>query len=166
MVFPLSNDVDWAHSFQSVVNDAVCKPSLSERLLVKTTGKNSTYFVSSSYYREEDFIKLHVLLIDVGFCCSKCFHTDVCLFILFFRKIKREVSTMKLVRHPNIVQLYEVNLVEVSLIGTTHCLDFLLWNFSNLLMLWQIMASKSKIYFVLEYVSGGELFNRIVRTKT
>lgn len=46
-------------------------------------------------------------------------------------QIKREISTMKLVKHPNIVQLYE------------------------------IMASKSKIYFVIEYVSGGELFNRI-----
>eukprot|EP00250_Pteridium_aquilinum_P004089 c14325_g1_i1 orf=948-2288(+) len=46
-------------------------------------------------------------------------------------QIKREISTMKLVKHPNVVQLYE------------------------------IMASKSKIYFVLEYVSGGELFNRI-----
>ncbi|KAH0466096.1 hypothetical protein IEQ34_006199 [Dendrobium chrysotoxum] len=46
-------------------------------------------------------------------------------------QIKREISVMRLVRHPNIVQLYEV------------------------------MASKSKIYFVLEYVKGGELFNKI-----
>lgn len=47
-------------------------------------------------------------------------------------QIKREISTMKLVKHPNVVQLYE------------------------------IMASQSKIYFVLEYVTGGELFNKIV----
>ncbi|PKU83265.1 CBL-interacting protein kinase 18-like [Dendrobium catenatum] len=46
-------------------------------------------------------------------------------------QIKREISVLRLVRHPNIVQLYEV------------------------------MASKSKIYFVLEYVKGGELFNKI-----
>ncbi|KAI0519782.1 hypothetical protein KFK09_007243 [Dendrobium nobile] len=46
-------------------------------------------------------------------------------------QIKREISVMRLVRHPNIVHLYEV------------------------------MASKSKIYFVLEYVKGGELFNKI-----
>ncbi|KAH7285248.1 hypothetical protein KP509_33G018700 [Ceratopteris richardii] len=46
-------------------------------------------------------------------------------------QIKREISTLKLVKHPNVVQLYE------------------------------IMASKSKIYFVLEYVPGGELFSRI-----
>ncbi|CAD6334180.1 unnamed protein product [Miscanthus lutarioriparius] len=50
-------------------------------------------------------------------------------------QIKREISVMKLVRHPNIVQLYEV------------------------------MATKSKIYFVLEYVKGGELFIKIAKGK-
>lgn len=48
-------------------------------------------------------------------------------------QIKREISVMKLVRHPNIVQLYEV------------------------------MATKTKIYFVLEYVKGGELFNKVAK---
>ncbi|XP_020585983.1 CBL-interacting protein kinase 18-like [Phalaenopsis equestris] len=48
-------------------------------------------------------------------------------------QIKREVSVMRLVKHPNIVQLYEV------------------------------MATKSKIYFVLEYVKGGELFNKVLK---
>lgn len=47
-------------------------------------------------------------------------------------QIKREISTMKLIRHPNVVQLYEV------------------------------MASKTKIYIVMEYVCGGELFDKIV----
>ncbi|CAK9858588.1 unnamed protein product [Sphagnum jensenii] len=47
-------------------------------------------------------------------------------------QIKREISTMKLVKHPNIVQLLEV------------------------------LASKTKIYIVLEYVTGGELFDKIV----
>ncbi|CAF1858944.1 unnamed protein product [Brassica oleracea var. botrytis] len=47
-------------------------------------------------------------------------------------QIKREISTMKIVRHPNIVRLYEV------------------------------LASPSKIYIVLEFVTGGELFDRIV----
>ncbi|ERM97674.1 hypothetical protein AMTRI_Chr01g132530 [Amborella trichopoda] len=45
--------------------------------------------------------------------------------------IKREIAILRRVRHPNIVQLYEV------------------------------MASKVKIYFVMEYVKGGELFNRV-----
>ncbi|KAH8971981.1 hypothetical protein BDL97_02G170800 [Sphagnum fallax] len=47
-------------------------------------------------------------------------------------QIKREISTMKLVKHPNVVQLLEV------------------------------IASKTKIYIVLEYVTGGELFDKIV----
>ncbi|GAA0172497.1 hypothetical protein LIER_26313 [Lithospermum erythrorhizon] len=48
-------------------------------------------------------------------------------------QIKREISVMRLVRHPNVVQLYEV------------------------------MASKSKIYFVMEYIKGGELFNKVAK---
>ncbi|KAI3901026.1 hypothetical protein MKW92_014039 [Papaver armeniacum] len=50
-------------------------------------------------------------------------------------QIKREISGMKLVSHPNIVQLYEV------------------------------LATKNKIYFVIEYVKGGELFNKVVKGK-
>lgn len=50
-------------------------------------------------------------------------------------QIKREISVMRLVRHPNVVQLYEV------------------------------MASKTKIYFVMEYVKGGELFNKVSKGK-
>ncbi|EOY34666.1 SOS3-interacting protein 1 [Theobroma cacao] len=46
-------------------------------------------------------------------------------------QIKREISVMRIARHPNIVQLYEV------------------------------MATKTKIYFVLEYCKGGELFNKV-----
>ncbi|XP_073102292.1 CBL-interacting protein kinase 9 isoform X2 [Elaeis guineensis] len=46
--------------------------------------------------------------------------------------IKREISAMKLIKHPNVVQIYEV------------------------------MASKTKIYIVLEFVNGGELFDKIV----
>ncbi|KVH88847.1 CBL-interacting serine/threonine-protein kinase 6-like [Cynara cardunculus var. scolymus] len=48
-------------------------------------------------------------------------------------QIKREISVMKMVRHPNIVELYEV------------------------------MASKSKIYFAMELVRGGELFSKIAK---
>ncbi|XP_024368270.1 CBL-interacting protein kinase 23 isoform X2 [Physcomitrium patens] len=48
-------------------------------------------------------------------------------------QIKREISTMKLVKHPYVVQLLEV------------------------------MASRTKIYIVLEYVTGGELFNKIAK---
>lgn len=48
-------------------------------------------------------------------------------------QIKREISVMKMVRHTNIVELHEV------------------------------MASKSKIYFAMELVRGGELFSKIAK---
>lgn len=47
--------------------------------------------------------------------------------------IKREITIMRRLRHPNIVRLYEV------------------------------LASKSKIYFVMEYVKGGELFAKVAK---
>ncbi|CAN6689658.1 unnamed protein product [Malus baccata var. baccata] len=50
-------------------------------------------------------------------------------------QIKREISVMRLVRHPNVVQLFEV------------------------------MASKTKIYFAMEYVKGGELFDKVAKGK-
>ncbi|KAG8482328.1 hypothetical protein CXB51_027290 [Gossypium anomalum] len=48
-------------------------------------------------------------------------------------QIKREISTMKLIKHPNVIRMFEV------------------------------MASKTKIYIVLEFVTGGELFDNIAR---
>ncbi|XP_027941972.1 CBL-interacting serine/threonine-protein kinase 8-like [Vigna unguiculata] len=47
-------------------------------------------------------------------------------------QIKREISIMKLVRHPYVVRLYEV------------------------------LASRTKIYIILEFITGGELFDKIV----
>ncbi|XP_073311893.1 CBL-interacting protein kinase 23-like isoform X1 [Primulina huaijiensis] len=46
-------------------------------------------------------------------------------------QIKCEISTMKLIRHPNVIRMHEV------------------------------MASKSKIFIVMEFVNGGELFDKI-----
>lgn len=51
------------------------------------------------------------------------------------KQIKREVSVMRLVRHPHIVELKEV------------------------------MATKGKIFLVVEYVKGGELFNKVAKGK-
>ncbi|PON84680.1 Calcium/calmodulin-dependent/calcium-dependent protein kinase [Trema orientale] len=48
---------------------------------------------------------------------------------------KREISVMRVVKHPNVVEFYEV------------------------------MATKTKIYFVMEYVKGGELFKKIAKGK-
>nr|UTQ11003.1 salt overly sensitive 2 [Nitraria tangutorum] len=47
-------------------------------------------------------------------------------------QIRREISIMKIVRHPNIVRLHEV------------------------------LASRTRIYIILEFVTGGELFDKIV----
>ncbi|XP_051128204.1 CBL-interacting serine/threonine-protein kinase 23-like [Andrographis paniculata] len=46
-------------------------------------------------------------------------------------QIKREISTMKLIRHPNVIRMFEV------------------------------MASKTRVYIVMEFVTGGELFDKI-----
>ncbi|CAN4113781.1 unnamed protein product [Withania somnifera] len=63
----------------------------------------------------------------------KVIDKDKVLRVGLMNQIKREISVMKLVRHPNIVHLYEV------------------------------MATKSRIYFVMEYCKGGELFNKVAR---
>ncbi|XP_022885336.1 CBL-interacting protein kinase 23-like [Olea europaea var. sylvestris] len=51
-------------------------------------------------------------------------------------QIKREISAMKLIRHPNVIRMYEA------------------------------MANKMKIYIVMEFVTGGELFDKIVSQAT
>ncbi|KAI4379257.1 hypothetical protein MLD38_005578 [Melastoma candidum] len=48
-------------------------------------------------------------------------------------QIEREISVMRLVRHPNVVELKEV------------------------------LATKQRIFFVMEYVKGGELFAKVAR---
>ncbi|GAA0182946.1 hypothetical protein Leryth_010329 [Lithospermum erythrorhizon] len=48
-------------------------------------------------------------------------------------QIKREISIMKMVKHPNIVNLHEV------------------------------MASKTKIYFAMDLIKGGELFSKVAK---
>lgn len=48
--------------------------------------------------------------------------------------IRREISTMKLIKHPHVVRLLEV------------------------------LATKKKVYMILEYADGGELFDRIVES--
>lgn len=52
-----------------------------------------------------------------------------------FTRIQREIHILRKLRHPHIVQLFE------------------------------ILESDSKIYLIMEYVGGGELFQRIVKQK-
>lgn len=52
-------------------------------------------------------------------------------------RVSREIHILKLIRHPNIIQLYEV-------------------------IPKQIIETPTKIYLIMEYASGGELFDYIV----
>lgn len=63
----------------------------------------------------------------------KIIDKDRVLRVGLMDQIKREISIMRLVRHPNVVQLHEV------------------------------MATKTKIYLALEHVKGGELFNKVAK---
>ncbi|EPS71153.1 hypothetical protein M569_03606, partial [Genlisea aurea] len=61
----------------------------------------------------------------------KILDKDMVLKHKMAEQIRREIATMKLINHPNVVRLYEV------------------------------MASRTKIFIVLEFVGGGELFDKI-----
>ncbi|XP_006657117.3 CBL-interacting protein kinase 24 [Oryza brachyantha] len=61
----------------------------------------------------------------------KVLDKDTILNHRMLHQIKREISIMKIVRHPNIVRLNEV------------------------------LAGKTKIYIILELITGGELFDKI-----
>ncbi|KAJ7966261.1 Non-specific serine/threonine protein kinase [Quillaja saponaria] len=65
----------------------------------------------------------------------KVIHKDQVKKEGMIEQIKREISVMRLVRHPNIVELKEV------------------------------MATKTKIFFIMEYVRGGELFAKVAKGK-
>ncbi|KAI5647078.1 hypothetical protein M9H77_33083 [Catharanthus roseus] len=72
--------------------------------------------------------------LQTGDCVAiKIIDRDRILRHKMVEQIKREISTMKLIKHPNVLKLFEV------------------------------MASKTKIYIVLEYVDGGELFDKIAK---
>ncbi|GAB2291106.1 CBL-interacting serine/threonine-protein kinase 9 [Dionaea muscipula] len=63
----------------------------------------------------------------------KILNRDQVLHHKMVEQIKREIATMKVIKHPNVIQLHEV------------------------------MASKTKIYIVLDFIDGGELFDKIAK---
>ncbi|KAH1073789.1 hypothetical protein J1N35_026117 [Gossypium stocksii] len=70
--------------------------------------------------------------VETGECVAiKILDREQVLRRRIVEQIKREISIMKLIKHPNVIKIYEV------------------------------MASKTKIYIVIEYVGGGELFDKI-----
>ncbi|RZC79154.1 hypothetical protein C5167_003393 [Papaver somniferum] len=64
----------------------------------------------------------------IDFVSISCFSINLHIVL----QIRREIATMKLIQHPNVVRLFEV------------------------------MGSKTKIFIVLEFITGGELFDKIV----
>ncbi|MBA0562953.1 hypothetical protein Golob_007971, partial [Gossypium lobatum] len=70
--------------------------------------------------------------VETGECVAiKILDREQVLHRRIVEQIKREISIMKLIKHPNVIKIYEV------------------------------MASKTKIYIVIEYVVGGGLFDKI-----
>ncbi|GAV67386.1 Pkinase domain-containing protein/NAF domain-containing protein [Cephalotus follicularis] len=63
----------------------------------------------------------------------KILNRDQVLKHKMVEQIKREIATMKLIKHPNVIKIFEV------------------------------MGSKSKIYIVIEFIDGGELFDKIAK---
>lgn len=62
-------------------------------------------------------------------------------------RVAREIHILRMIRHPNIIQLYEV------------------WNFFRRMTnscKSQIIETPSQIFMIMEYASGGELFDYIV----
>ncbi|MED6143388.1 CBL-interacting serine/threonine-protein kinase 2 [Stylosanthes scabra] len=103
----------------STTNTLMQRYELGRLLGQGTFGK--VYYARSSITNQSVAIKV----IDK----DKVIRTGQC------ERIKREVTIMRLVRHPYIIQLLE------------------------------IMATKSKIYFVMEYAKGGELFDLVAKGK-
>ncbi|KAK7290395.1 hypothetical protein RIF29_04791 [Crotalaria pallida] len=65
----------------------------------------------------------------------KVLNKEMVIKVGMTEQIKREIAIMHRLRHPNVVQLHEV------------------------------MASKTKIYFVMDVVKGGELFDKVSKGK-
>lgn len=63
------------------------------------------------------------------------FYLSFTLRIFQAKQLKREIAIMRIIKHPRVVQFYEV------------------------------LASKTKIYLVLELVTGGELFDLLVKER-
>ena len=76
-------------------------------------------------------------------------------------QIKREIGTLKLLKHPNVVTLHEVY-IHTFAFACAHTRNGQIHSFPLSVSGVQVLASKSKIYMVLEYVTGGELFDVIV----
>ncbi|KAF8400377.1 hypothetical protein HHK36_013675 [Tetracentron sinense] len=76
-------------------------------------------------------VKLAVNSVNGQYVAVKIIDKQMVMENKLMYQVKREISTMKLLYHPNIVRIHEV------------------------------IASKSKIYIVMEYISGGQLSDKL-----
>ena len=60
-------------------------------------------------------------------------------------RVAREIHILKIVRHPNLIQLYEVSLL--------------------VCLLYKIIETSKQLFLIMEYAPGGELFDHIVKNK-
>jgi len=70
-------------------------------------------------------------------------------------KIRREIQNLKLFRHPHIIKLWDI---QISMLE-------LLISFANVVVSssYQVISTPTDIFMIMEYVSGGELFDYIVK---
>ena len=68
-------------------------------------------------------------------------------------KIRREIQNLKLFRHPHIIKLYQVSCQQ----------DWRVFKQIKIRSLFQVISTPTDIFMIMEYVSGGELFDYIVK---
>jgi 5'-AMP-activated protein kinase, catalytic alpha subunit len=101
--------------------------SIGNYLLGKTIGEGTFGKVKLGHHiQTEEKVAIKILEKD-----RICDVSDV-------ERVSREIHILKLIRHPNIIQLYEVKFI-------------------------QIIETPKKLYLIMEYASGGELFDYIVK---
>lgn len=76
-------------------------PTMGTTLMKPSLGN---IFICPYPWIEDHIIGLFILI----FGQTPFFNEYGFMFLLIFVQIKREIATMKLIKHPNVVQLYEV----------------------------------------------------------
>ena len=73
-----------------------------------------------------------------------------------WNRVRREISILQKIRHPHVIQLYEVGTALTSLSIHPSIHPF------SLLCVYQILQTHDQLLLIMEYASGGELFDYIV----
>jgi 5'-AMP-activated protein kinase catalytic alpha subunit len=103
----------------------------------KTRTKNIGHYVLGKTIGEGTFgkVKLGVHIYTGEKVAVKILEKDKILVVDDVERVAREIHILKLIRHPNIIQLYE------------------------------IIETSKQLYLIMEYASGGELFEYIVNNE-